>query len=414
MAHRSHSKVSRGVHHPWHRYVLGLDTIDRRKLIDILQTFLNTDDLKLIRLLLSDTHLNISIGHETTTLKTIIGTPQGDSLSPILFIVYLEGALRELRPNLIPTHITPREMIYADDVDMIFDKKEDAEKNLEIIARTLQTWNLKVNENKTEYTHIKKDEDEWKKTRKLGTLLGEWEEISRRKNLAIAAHKNMQSIFIRRHKLSEDKRIKLYNALVLPILTYNCGTWALTETQTESIDSFHRRQLRSILGIHYPDIISNKDLYQRCKTGPIRFFITKQRWQLFGHVLRRDEDIPAHQAMTHYFKNTNARKHRGRPATSLPTVLKNDVNDISDLFPREAIANDHTYSRTLNSTSCRKLETKDDFVGIRNIAADRELWHRLGCGLLERMEAVYVKPHDYDYYYLFCLFMKHEIHQIEV
>ena len=46
-------------------------------------------------------------------------TTQGASLSPILFIVYLETALREIRKiNRIEEEI-PTEMAYADDVDFI-------------------------------------------------------------------------------------------------------------------------------------------------------------------------------------------------------------------------------------------------------------------------------------------------------
>ena len=102
--------------------------------------------------------------------------------------------------------------------------------------------------------------------------------ISRRKQLAIAAFKNMQTIFIRRQKISEERRLRLYNALVLPVLTYNCGTWALTEQQQKATDAFHRKQLRILLGIFYPEKISKKELYKRCNTEPLGHFITRQTW----------------------------------------------------------------------------------------------------------------------------------------
>ena len=48
-----------------------------------------------------------------------VGTPQGDSLSPVLFIVYLETALRKIREiNRIEEGL-PTEKAYADDVDFI-------------------------------------------------------------------------------------------------------------------------------------------------------------------------------------------------------------------------------------------------------------------------------------------------------
>ena len=83
------------------------DTIRRDKLLDILQTFLGESEMRIIRLLLADTSLEprLSTG-ECHAFATSIGTPQGDSLSPVLFTVYLEAALRDLRSRL-PTRLKP-------------------------------------------------------------------------------------------------------------------------------------------------------------------------------------------------------------------------------------------------------------------------------------------------------------------
>ena len=66
------------------------DTIDRAMLLNILETIIEEDELRLVRFLLSNTCLNIRIGgtKEEKKFTSNIGTPQGDSLSPILFVVY--------------------------------------------------------------------------------------------------------------------------------------------------------------------------------------------------------------------------------------------------------------------------------------------------------------------------------------
>ena len=52
--------------------------------------------------------------------------------------------------------------------------------------------------------------------------------------------------------------------------------------------------------------------------------ILKARWNLFGHILRRDSDIPANKATRAYFIQYG-HKLRGRPTTTLPILLNRDL-----------------------------------------------------------------------------------------
>ena len=78
------------------------DTIDRNQLLNIITTIVTEDELRIIRFLLSNTKINTSINGATETNIFIsnVGTPQGDSLSPVLFVVYLEHALKKIRTTL--------------------------------------------------------------------------------------------------------------------------------------------------------------------------------------------------------------------------------------------------------------------------------------------------------------------------
>ena len=92
------------------------DTVDRNQLLNIIATIVNEDELRIRRFLLGNTKINTFISN--------VGTPQGNSLSPVLFIVYLEHALKEDRTTL-PRQIVkyekeiPNEIAYADEVDFI-------------------------------------------------------------------------------------------------------------------------------------------------------------------------------------------------------------------------------------------------------------------------------------------------------
>ena len=92
----------------------------------------------------------------------------------------------------------------------------------------------------------------------------------------------------------------------------------LTKHQEEQIDAFHRRQLRKIQGIKYPNIMTNRKLYESCNERPLSITILEARWKLFGHILRRNRNIPANKTMTYYFKKRIRQKFQ-RKRKNYPT-----------------------------------------------------------------------------------------------
>ena len=78
------------------------DTIYKNQVLNLIATIENEDELRIIHFLLSNTKINIRIdgATKTNTFISNVTTPQGDSLSPVLFIVYLEHTLREVRTTL--------------------------------------------------------------------------------------------------------------------------------------------------------------------------------------------------------------------------------------------------------------------------------------------------------------------------
>ena len=59
----------------------------------------------------------------------------------------------------------------------------------------------------------------------------------------------MQDIWIRNQYVSQKTKIRLYKAIVKPVLLYNASTWGLTKSEEAGLDSFHRKQLRKILNV---------------------------------------------------------------------------------------------------------------------------------------------------------------------
>ena len=136
--------------------------IKRTKLIEILESFLREDEIRIIRIHLSNTTLDIKPSSSISNpFDTNVGSPQGDNLSGCLFIIYLEKALRTLRDWVANNHVTdehsyavrskstlPDECIYADDTDLINDCAEKKKIQLQLITPTFAEFSLQINDTK--------------------------------------------------------------------------------------------------------------------------------------------------------------------------------------------------------------------------------------------------------------------------
>ena len=338
------------------------DTIRRDKLLEVLQSFLDEPELRMIRFLLAATSLEprLSTG-DCHAFASTIGTPQGDSLSPVLFTVYLEAALRDLRSRLPPRPPAddrlPLDVEYADDIDFISYSRPYLNDIERIAPACLAEWSLQLNAAKTERTSVSRQVDRahepWRTTRKLGSLLGDAEDVARRMQLANVSFHKMWTVWFRGAQISLPLRLRLHSAFVLPVLTHNMGTWGLTKTELNRLDTHHRRHLRQIIGIRWPHRISNDALYRRTQSSPISAAIRAARWSLFGHVLRLPLDAPVQLAIDAYLEDTGTPKFRGRPRRTLPTTLGEDLRRIG-----------------------RQLRNSDDIDALRTL--DRRTWRDLG------------------------------------
>ena len=197
---------------------------------------------------------------------------------------------------------------------------------LPTISNKILEWDLKVNDTKTEHTHIERHTD--RTTKKLGSLLGDAEDMLRRQQLATVAFGKLWTLWIRRSLVSESFRIRLYNAFVLPVLCYKWATSVPTKQQLSRIEAFHRKQLRALIGIVFPNRIRNERLYERTGAVPLGIIILRARWSLFGHVLRLPADSPPPLAMGAYFTEPRPAGWRRRPIHTLPTLLQDDAKRI--------------------------------------------------------------------------------------
>ena len=142
-----------------------------------------------------------------------------------------------------------------------------------------------------------------------------------------------------------------------------------------NLDSFHRQQLRAALYIKFPHVISNSDLYQRTNEIPLTLAILKNKWKLFGHILRLHPQTPAQQSMRHYFSPHQNSSFRGRQRITLPITLDKDLVRASEHF---------SFSQRYGLQQFQSLQ---DLERLIKLGHDRQLWKHLCNDIFEAAEA---------------------------
>ena len=177
----------------------------------------------------------------------------------------------------------------------------------------------------------------------------------------IALAKN-DAIWKKNWKTKLTTRIQLYETPVKSVLLCNCGTWGVSKDDQRKLNSFHRRQLRKVIGIQWPHEISNNKLYKITGTKPLLIIITERRWKLLGHILRLPADCPARKAMKYYFEERTNKIFRGKRRTTIVSTLNEDI--------KQTKGHDITFPVTslVSQVSLQNLYVK---------AKNRKLWPKI-------------------------------------
>ena len=207
------------------------------------------------------------------------GVRQGDPLSPALFNVFLNDLFTKLRSgNCDPVSLNNTDQInalaYADDIVLLSTSKEGLQKAIDITEQYCKTWKLKINQSKTKSMVFSRGNQKINTTFKVnGTNL---ENVKEFKYLGITVHKKSCSFTpTLKHFRTKATRalyslkskinflnlpirvaLKLYDAIIKPILLYGSEVWEPFLNQNEKkwdqndIEKTYLQFLKQILGVN--------------------------------------------------------------------------------------------------------------------------------------------------------------------
>ncbi|KAK3538435.1 hypothetical protein QTP86_002335 [Hemibagrus guttatus] len=244
----------------------------------------------------SRTVVRCAVG-QTEEFNVEVGLHQGSALSPFLFAIVMDQLSEEVRQE------SPWTMMFADDIVICSESREQVEENLERWRFALERRGMKVSRSKTEYMCVNEREgsgtvrlqgEEVKKVQEfkyLGSTVqsnGECgKEVKKRVQAGWNGWRKVSGVLCDR-KISARIKGKVYRTVVRPAMLYGLETVSLRKRQESELEVAELKMLRFSLGVTRLDRIRNEYIRGTAHVGRLGDKVREARLRWFGHVQRRE------------------------------------------------------------------------------------------------------------------------------
>nr|VZI36145.1 unnamed protein product [Spirometra erinaceieuropaei] len=207
---------------------------------------------------------------------------------------------------------TVHELLFADDCALNTTSEEEMQRSMDLFSAACENFGLVINTQKTVVMHqpppnsatapnappqISVNGTQLQVVENLpylGSTLSRNtkidDEVAKWISKASQAFGRLQSTVWNRHGLQLSTKLKMYKAVILPMLLYGAETWTVYATQARRLNHLHLSCLRRILRLKWQDRIS--DTYVLERTGILSIYTILRQIQLrwSGHLVRMDDE----------------------------------------------------------------------------------------------------------------------------
>ena len=231
-------------------------------------------------------------------------------------------------------------MMYADDVVLCAETKEEIEQWLENWRVALESRGMKVNRKKTEYMRcdgqpdlgeeLKMNGDQIKRVecfKYLGSTIeaegGVEREVNNRIQSGWKSWREVSGVLCDR-KMPVKLKGKVFKTVVRPAMLYGLETVPLKKTSERRLDVAEMKMLRWTCGVTRKDKIRNVHIRGTVKVAEASRKVQEARLRWYGHIRRRDEEYVGRKVLE---MEVPGRRRRGRPKTRWRDCVAADIRE---------------------------------------------------------------------------------------
>lgn len=291
------------------------DSINRKQMWKYLMEMGIPNKLvKLAQICTEASRCKVQINNEhSTDFEVVTGVRQGDGLSPLLFNLALEKALKKVKQQLPGLEVGKKVNIlaFADDVTLLAEDANGIKALAETLIKETRKVGLEVSEEKTKYLIVGRQLEEFYLNNSIHVSNYSFERTTDFKYLGVTIdQENREEVevnarlilgnkcywalktLLKCRLLSRKTKSKLYKTIIQPIVLYGSETWTLTKNQEKKIIIFENKVLRTIYGPINENgvwrVRTNKELREMYTDPDIIAQIKSRRLRWAGHVKRRE------------------------------------------------------------------------------------------------------------------------------
>ena len=312
-------------------YEKAFDSIDRETLWKIMKAYGIPDKfIAIVKAFYRNCRVAVLHGGSKSEWFAVkSGVKQGCVMSGFLFLLVVDWIMRRtlsqgntgIRWNMMKTL---EDLDYADDIVLLSELWNHAQKKLSNLNKYGLQTGLKINCDKTESLRLNakngdpflvgdrdiKDVDTFTYLgATITTTGGATEDMKIRIGKARKTYHRFRKIW--NSSLYRRKtKMRIFQSNVISVLLYGCETWKMNEGDEKCLDTFVHTCLRRILKIFWPTRISNDEVRSVAGIERVSTQIRKRRWRYIGHVLRKKPDDDQRIALKW---TPDGKRKRGRP-----------------------------------------------------------------------------------------------------